>query len=141
MESYVWLIVAAVMGIVEAVSFGMITLWFVIGALIAFLANILGADLTVQVIVFLVVSVACLILIRPVALKYRKQGETFESTPVGLTAVVTEQIDNGAFHGRVETPDHMSWAAVSADGNVIPKDARVRVVGQDSIKLVVERIG
>ena len=141
MDAYIWLIVAAIMGIAEAVSFGMITVWFVVGALIAFLANMLGADLIVQVIVFLLVSIACLILIRPIVLKYRKHGESFEATPIGLSAVVVEQIDNSAFNGRVETPDHMSWSAVSADGSIIPKDARVRVVGQDSIKLIVERIG
>ena len=42
--------------------------------------------------------------------------------------------------GRVETPDHMTWAALSADGSVLPEGTRVRVVDQQSIKLVVERI-
>ncbi len=140
MESYIWLIVAAVMGAIEAISFGLITLWFVLGALAAFVANIAGASIIVQIIVFLVVSIASLVLIRPVVMKYRKHGESFEPTPIGLDAMVTEDIDNATFKGRVQTPDRMTWAAVSADGSTIPAGTSVKVVGQESIKLIVERV-
>ena len=44
MSPFVWLAVAAVMAVVEVASFGLITMWFVIGALAAFAANLLGAD-------------------------------------------------------------------------------------------------
>ena len=141
MNAYIWLIVAAVMGVIEALSFGMITVWFVIGALVAFLVNMVGADLTVQVIVFLVVSIACLILIRPIALKYRKHGKSYEPSLIGSNTIVVEQIENETFVGRVQTPDKMTWAAISADGSIIPTGTPVTVVGQESIKLIVERIG
>lgn len=140
MDSYLWLGIAAIMAIVEVVSFGLITVWFIIGAFAAFVAAMLGADLIVQIVVFLVVSIACLLLLRPVVLKYRARGEAHEATPVGQHAVVVEDIDNAALKGRIETPDHMTWSAVSADGSVILRDARVRVVAQHSIKLVVERM-
>ena len=141
MESYIWLIVAAAMGAIEAFSFGLITVWFVIGGLCAFVANVIGADIHIQIIVFLIVSIACLVLIRPVVMKYRKHGESFEATPIGLDAMVIEDIDNATFAGRVQTPDRMTWAAKSADGSRIPAGTPVKVVGQESIKLVVERIG
>lgn len=38
-----WLVVAAVMALIEAFSFGLITMWFVVGALVAFVADLLGA--------------------------------------------------------------------------------------------------
>lgn len=47
MSPFVWLGVAAVMGVVEIVSLGLITMWFVVGALVAFVASLLGADLVV----------------------------------------------------------------------------------------------
>ena len=74
MSPFIWLAVAAVMAVVEVVSFGLITMWFVIGALAAFAANLLGADLLVQIVVFLVVSVVCLVALRPVFVKYRDRG-------------------------------------------------------------------
>lgn len=76
MSPFVWLGVAAVMGVVEIVSLGLITMWFVVGALVAFVASLLGADLVVQLVVFLVVSVACLVGLRPVFVKYRDRGNS-----------------------------------------------------------------
>ena len=134
MSPFVWLAVAAVMAVVEVASFGLITMWFVIGALAA-----LGADLLVQIVVFLVVSVVCLVALRPVFVKYRDRGKQEEPTHVGQTAVVVEDVDNEGLTGRVETDNRMTWAARSADGSFIPQGAVVRIVGQESVKLIVER--
>ena len=110
MSPYVWLIIAAVMAVVEIVSLSLITIWFVAGGIAAFLAGFFGADLAVQIVVFLVVS------------------------------VVVEAISGEPGAGRVETADHMTWAALSADSSPIEKGARVRVVDQKSVRLIVERI-
>ena len=139
MSPFVWLGVAAVMGVVEIVSLSLITMWFVVGALVAFVASLLGADLVVQLVVFLVVSVACLVGLRPVFVKYRDRGKQEEPTHVGQTAVVVEDVDNEGLTGRVETDNRMTWAARSADGSFIPQGAVVRIVGQESVKLIVER--
>lgn len=136
---YLWLGVAAVMALVEVVSFGLITVWFVVGALAAFVANLLGFDAAVQVVVFLVVSVACLVLLRPVFMRYRNRGQSAEPTLIGQSAVVCEAVDNNLMVGRVETPDHMTWAARSADGEVVAVGEPVHIVGQESVKLIVER--
>ena len=140
MNPYVWLVIAAVMAVVEIASLSLITIWFVAGGIAAFLAGFFGADLTVQIVVFLVVSFACLALFRPLAMKHRAIGESHESTPVGQEAVVVEAISGEPGVGRVETADHMTWAALSADGLPIEEGARVRVIDQKNIKLVVERI-
>ena len=136
----VWLLIAAVAAIAEVVSFGLITMWFVVGALVAYGIAFAGGPLWLQLVAFLVVSIACLILLRPVILKYRKRGKEHEVTLIGTNAVVVEKIDPAFMRGRVETPDHMTWAALSADNTVIEEGAHVRVVDQQSVKLVVERI-
>lgn len=139
MSPFIWLAVAAIMAVVEVVSLGLITMWFVIGALIAFVANLLGLDIFVQVIVFLVVSVLCLIVLRPVFVKYRDRGKQEEPTVIGQIGIVCEAIDNDRLVGRIETPNHMTWAALSADGLPIAQGENVVVVGQESVKLIVER--
>lgn len=139
MSPYFWLGVAIIMGVVEFASLGLVAAWFVVGALVAFVASLLGATLLVQVGVFLVVSVVCLIALRPVFARYRDRGKREEPTCVGRSAVVVEDIDGEGLAGRVETDDHMSWAARSADGSSISAGALVRVVGQQSVKLIVER--
>ena len=139
MSPFIWLGVAAVMGIVEVLSLGLITLWFVIGALVAFLANLLGFDLVAQLVVFFLVSIVCLIVLRPVFVKYRKRGETEEPDVVGQSAIVIEGIDNERLVGRVETANRMTWAARSADNSVIPTGETVVVKNRESITLIVER--
>ena len=140
MDTLIWLGVAALMAVIGIVSLTLITVWFVIGGLAAFVAALLGADIGIQTALFIIVSVASLVLFRPLALKHRNIGEKLESTPVGSYAVVIEDIENDALTGRVETPDHMTWAAVSSDGSHIFSGEKVLVTGNKSIKLVVERI-
>lgn len=135
-----WLALAVVMALIEALSLGLITLWFVIGALAAFVADLLGAGVVVQIVLFLVVSVACLVLLRPVFVKYRERGQAAEPTVVGERGVVCEAIDNGKLTGRVELSNHMTWAARSADGSPIPAGSAIEVVSQESIKLIVRPV-
>lgn len=139
MSPFIWLAVAAVMAVVEVASLSLITMWFVVGALVAFAVNLLGFEPLIQIVVFLVVSVVCLAALRPVFVKYRDRGKQEEPSVIGLVAVVCEGIDNDRLVGRVETPDHMTWAARSADGAPIPVGENVVVVGQESVKLIVER--
>ncbi|MEQ3362549.1 NfeD family protein [Raoultibacter massiliensis] len=139
MSPFIWLGVAAVMGVVEVLSLGLITMWFVIGALVAFLANLLGFDLVAQLVVFFLVSIVCLIVLRPVFVKYRKRGETEEPDVVGQSAIVIEGIDNERLVGRVETANRMTWAARSADNSVIPTGETVVVKNRENITLIVER--
>ena len=139
MNLYWWLGIAGVMALVEVFSLSFITLWFVVGGVAAFIAGMLGAELIVQIIVFLAVSLICLALLRPLVLKHRAIGESLESTPVGLRAVVIERIDPKSLTGRVETPDHMTWAALSEDGSPIEVGEHVLVTEQRSVKLVVQR--
>lgn len=133
-----WLVVALIMGAVEAGTTALVTMWFVVGALAAFLAAFLGAGAAVQLVVFLAVSLLCLALIRPVAVRHRNAGPSAEPSMVGASALVTEAIPESGT-GRVETADHMSWAARAADGAGIGVGESVRVVAQESIVLVVER--
>lgn len=135
---FLWLVVAAAMAVIEALSLGLITLWFVVGALAAFVADLLGAPIIAQIALFLVVSVLCLVLLRPVFMKYRARGRAEEVTLVGERGLVCERIDNAKLTGRVELSNHMTWSARSFDGAPIEPGTPVEVVSQESIKLIVK---
>jgi membrane protein implicated in regulation of membrane protease activity len=140
MPIFIWLAIAAVMAIIELLSFGLISVWFIVGALASFVAAWLGASTYVQVVLFIAVSVGCLIIFRPIAMKYRNKGEAKEPTLVGKQGIVVEKIDNDALTGRIELSDRVTWTARSIDGSVIDAGERVVVKDQQSIKLIVERI-
>lgn len=134
-----WLVVAAVAAVAEVLSLGLVTVWFVVGALVAFVVALLGAAQLAQAVVFLVVSAVCLAMFRPLALKYRKKGAAEEPSLMGQAVIVCEGIDNDRMVGRVQTSDRMTWAARSADGSPIAQGETAVVVAQESIKLIVER--
>lgn len=140
MDWALWIVVAVVMALIEALSLGMFTMWFVIGAIAALVAQLLGFGAVVQIVVFLVVSVVLLVALRPYALKHRNRGEAAEPSVIGQSARVIIDIPADGTPGRVETADRMTWAALSATGEAIEFGARVHIVGQESIKLLVERI-
>lgn len=140
MDWALWIVVAVVMALIEALSLGMFTMWFVIGAIAALAAQLLGFGAVVQIVVFLVVSVVLLVALRPYALKHRNRGEAAEPSLIGQSARVIIDIPADGTPGRVETADRMTWAALSATGESIEFGARVHIVGQESIKLLVERI-
>ena len=136
---YIWLIIAVVSALAEMLTLGLFTLWFLVGALAAFIASFFGANLFIQALIFLAVSLLCLLLIRPVALKARARGQNEEPSLIGQNVVVCETIDNDAMTGRVQTANKLTWKARSIDASVIEKGARAQVVAQESITLIVER--
>ena len=69
MMTIVWTGAIILFGVVEAVTAGLVCIWFVAGALVALIAAFLGATLAIQIVLFLAVSAAALALTRPVLRK------------------------------------------------------------------------
>ena len=95
MPSYIWLIVMAVMIVVEIAVPGLVSIWFAAGALVAYLAALLGAGTAVQVMIFVLVSVVLLLLTRPLAKKYinERADNTNKDTIPCRTAIVSEDFN------------------------------------------------
>ena len=70
MQPLIWLGILAALLFIEAITAGLTTIWFAGGALIAAIASYAGANLTIQILLFLCVSVILLIFTRPVAMRY-----------------------------------------------------------------------
>ena len=66
---YAWLAVAIVMGIVEGVTYSMVSVWFAGGAVASMIAALLGLNFKVQLVCFVVVSAILLACLRPLAKK------------------------------------------------------------------------
>ena len=115
------------------------SIWFVIGAVAALIAQLLGAGLVIQVVVFIAVSVAALLVTRPLVKKKlnTKAEKTNADRCIGMQGVVTEDIDNLAPSGQVKA-DGKIWTARSATGEKIPKDTVVTVEKIDGVKLIVK---
>ena len=134
----VWAVLSAVFLGAEALTLGIVSIWFALGALSALVAEALGAAAWLQVVLFAVVSAAALALTRPLVKKYingRTQA-TNADRAVGMEAIVQERIDNLAGAGTVRV-DGKLWSARSAGGEYIPSGATVRVERIEGVKLIV----
>lgn len=136
-----WVVALVVFLIVEAVTAGLVSIWFVFGSLVALICAALGAAVWLQIFWFVIVSVATLVLTRPLVKRYvdSRSVATNADRSIGRAAVVTERIDNLAATGAVQL-DGVVWTARSTDDAVaIEAGERVTVRAIEGVKLIVER--
>ena len=141
MELWLWLGAMVVFGAVEALTAGLVSIWFVIGAAAALVGALLGAGLGVQTALFVGVSALALAVTRPLVRRFAsgKAVPTNADRVLGVTAKVTETIDNENSAGAVYA-DGKIWTARSADGSVIPAGAMAEVLRMEGVKLYVNKI-
>ena len=140
--SGVWLVLMVLLCIIEAATAGLTVIWFALGALAALIAALFGAQIWLQVLWFLVVSIATLWFTRPLALKYLngRSVATNADRVVGMEGVVCEDIDNLAGTGAVKL-DGKEWTARSDSGANIPSGSVVKVRRIEGVKLIVDAAG
>ena len=140
--SVVWLVLMVLLFIIEAATAGLTVIWFALGALAALIAALFGAQIWLQVLWFLVVSIATLWFTRPLALKYLngRSVATNADRVVGREGVVCEDIDNLAGTGAVKL-DGKEWTARSDSGANIPSGSVVKVRRIEGVKLIVDAAG
>lgn len=136
-----WLIVVAVMLLVEIITMGLTTIWFSLGAVAASIASACGAPVWLQIILFSVFSVAVMLLVRPFALRVLDHNKikTNVDELVGKQVVVIETIDNHNETGRVRLSG-VEWMARSTDESVIEEGETVEVEFVSGVKLMVKKL-
>ena len=135
-----WLIAFILFVVGEAVTVGLVSIWFAVGSLGALLTAALGGGLWLQIVVFLILSALSLMLLKPLSRKWmagHKAARTNADRVIGETALVTEDIDNTMATGQVQV-DGQIWTARSAHGVVIPAGSRVKVLSIQGVKVMVE---
>ena len=133
-----WAIIAAIFLVVELVTVGMVSLWFMIGALAALVVAALHGPMWLQIVVFIVISGACFAALYP-RLKHfvRRSGQaTNADMVIGQTCVVTQRIDNIAGTGAVSAAGKV-WTARTASGETVEEGDLVRAQEIQGVKLIV----
>ena len=133
-----WLIVMVLFLVVEAATVGLVCIWFAVGSLAALLAAMCGAQLWLQIVLFLVVSAATLYFTRPLVKRYvnSKVEPTNADMVIGKECRVTETVDNIAGTGAVYV-DGKTWTARSENDELIQAGTLVTAKSIDGVKLIV----
>ena len=136
-----WIIAMVVFLVIEAVTVGIVSVWFAIGALLAMVTAMLGANLWVQITVFLVVSAIALYFTRPLVKKFvnNKVEPTNADMLIGKECRVVETIDNLSGTGAVYV-DGKTWTARTVDEEISPEGQLVKAERIEGVKLIVSKI-
>lgn len=139
MDPIFWLIILVACIVIEILTLGLTTIWFAVGALVAFVATLLSAPMWLQIVLFVVASALMLIFTRPWAVKFINTGaeKTNYESMSGRVGVVTEEINNLLAAGCVKVGGQ-DWTARSAEPEeIIPVGSEVAVIRIDGVKLIV----
>jgi len=130
-EWVIWLIVAVAFGVGEIATLSFFLAPFAGGALVAAVVSGAGGGTALSLVVFLVVSIALLAALRPVALRHMRQAprlRTGTAALVGRTVVVTERISNDEGVGCVRIDGEVWTARAYDEDQVIEAGKRVQVL-------------
>ena len=140
MEQYlplIWLIVAIILGVLEMCTSQLISVWFDLGSLVTSGVSLFVDNITIQLLVFVGVSILALVLTKPLVKKIKNVPEVLTNIDmnIGKTFTVLSEIDET--FGEVKIDD-VTWRVKSIDNSPILKGEKVKVLEIDGTKLIVK---
>lgn len=138
---YVWIgvIVAAI--VLEMLTDQLIAVWFMPSAIVCAILDLCGVPMPWQLLVFLLVSVAGIVLSRTLLkkwLRFTKTATNVEAV-VGEKCVVTERIDNYAGCGQAKVRGQI-WSARSIDDDETFEAGEIlRVVAVEGVRIICKK--
>jgi len=124
-----WLVAAVVLGIVEVTTLDLVFAMLSVGAVAGAIVAATGAGLILQTVIAVIVALAMLFVVRPVALRHLRSApetRTGVAALVGAKGVVIERVDRD--DGRIKLAGEI-WSARSYDpDHVIEVGATVDVL-------------
>lgn len=133
-----WLGIAVIMTIVEGMTMGLTTVWLAIAALVCMILSFFIPSVTLQIIVFLILSIAMLVFTRPFAVKRLKLGRerTNADRLVGMMGIVQKQVKWDE-PGQVKVGGQIWTARPEAAESVFELDQEVRILRIEGVTLIV----
>ncbi|MFD0774770.1 NfeD family protein [Streptomonospora algeriensis] len=133
-----WLLAAAALGVAEVFTLTLALGLLAVAAMVAGVAGAVGMGFVAQVLVFIVASLAGLVVVRPIAKRHLQQPPPLRSGTdrlVGESAVVVDEVTGE--QGRIKLSGE-EWSARCIDEDtVIPPGTRVDVMEIDGATAVV----
>lgn len=140
-NEYWWLVLAILLILIEIFTPSFFAASLGIGALIASLAGFAGAGIEIQLLVFSIASLLSVFLVRPLLQKYFYRTDDKASNAdaiIGRTGTLKVALMGDEVVGRISI-DGDEWQCVAFNKtHNIAAGTQVRVVGRDSIILIVE---
>ena len=132
-----WLAAAVIFAVAEFATFQFVSIWFALGALAAFFAELAGLSVMGQVTVFVIVAVLLFVLSKPIVKKLRRDKVSTNSDRlIGKTVIISQQVDNLNESGSAKVGG-IEWSVRSDNGDIIDKGCEATVKDIQGVKLIV----
>jgi membrane protein implicated in regulation of membrane protease activity len=141
MELWIWVVILVATLLIEVETAGtLVSIWFSLGSLIALIVLWLGGNIVLQFIMFLVISIASLLAIRPLASNYFRGNivPTNQDRVIGAQATLIVPITSTSW-GQVKVFGSV-WSVQSIDKHPIAEGTLVEVVALEGAKLIVKAV-
>ncbi|MCL1914104.1 MAG: NfeD family protein [Eubacteriaceae bacterium] len=135
-----WIAVIIICVLLEIPTISLSTIWFAIGGAGGLACCLLGFDDTIQVLVFIAVSVILLLFTAPFLKRAMKVGEqkTNVDALIGKTGVALDWF-NDFEPGSVKI-DGKVWSSIAVPGEYIKEKEKVQIEAIEGVKLVVRKL-
>lgn len=136
--SVYWIILFLVLLLIELVTVNLVSIWFAIGSLVAFITSFFTDSILIQLLVFVVVSIVSLFVTLPMVKKFKNKEKIVPTNldrVIGKEAEVVKEIKPNHY-GEVQVFG-TTWTATSKD--TLDVGEKVKVLKMDGVKLIVER--
>ncbi len=138
----IWLGVFVIALIFEGITTSVVSVWFAFAAIVSMIVSFIsGVAWWIQLVIFVVISVATMFALRPLVKKYMKRNvvDTNVDEMVGKKGVMVKAYDE-LNHGEVRI-NGIVWTAIHVKENEpISAGAKVSVVAINGNKLIVKVI-
>ncbi|MBE5756356.1 MAG: NfeD family protein [Clostridiales bacterium] len=140
MYIWLWIIIIAISLIVEFFTAGLVSIWFVAGALVSLLLSLFEVHLIIQIVVFIVVSLLCLIFFKKIfGKRFTKSVKTNADAIIGKDFKLVLPISFNT-PGSVKA-NGVEWSAVSENEQEnLESGTLVKVIDIQGNKLIVKKI-
>lgn len=134
-----WIAIAVVTAIFEGITVQLVSIWFTVGAVASAIVSVFNDNLLVQLAVFIIVSVICIVITRPLADRLKKKTGDIPTNCdryIGKTAEVIVDINNNEAVGQVRV-DGSVWSAKSTTNDILKVGTKVKVNSIQGVKMLV----
>lgn len=136
---YIWLGVVAAAMILEFITMDLVSIWFAIGALVAMILAACGVGYEIQIVVAIIISIACILGLRKVTLKFlnKNKDKTNMDLIIGvktklLTSITKDEMGSIKHNG-------ITYSAITEDDSEINEGEYVIIKEIKGNKMIVEK--
>lgn len=136
MEVWIWLGIIVILSIWEALTVGLVSIWFIASGIVSLILSLFNIDFIICFGVFVILGTILMITTRKYLLKLFKVKNTKTNIDriIGMKGIVTNIINDSNYEVKV---DGKVWSAYSADE--LKVNDYVKILEINSVKLKVEK--